>query len=158
MIKPRKQIKPNCLLIKVLKSNYCKVVFLLSLILSYFLVPKHLVGFWWNLITITFMLLFSLNMTCMVRNIKERIKTAKTTTHSVINLIASGLGILALQVCGTSGYFCSASILMGVFSSVLPQFLLGFLKEYSLYIILATILLQFISLINMNCFKKITEF
>jgi hypothetical protein len=94
----------------------------------------------------------------MVRNIKERIKTAKTTTHSVINIIASGLGILALQVCGTSGYFCSASILMGVFSSVLPQFLLGFLKEYSLYIILATILLQFISLINMNCFKKITEF
>jgi len=94
----------------------------------------------------------------MVRNIKERIKTAKTTTHSVINLIASGLGILALQVCGTSSYFCSASILMGVFSSVLPQFLLGFLKEYSLYIILATILLQFISLINMNCFKKITEF
>lgn len=153
-----KKIKNNFLLIKVLKSNYCKVVFLLSLILSYFLVPKHLVGFWWNLITITFMLLFSLNMTCMVRNIKERIKTAKTTTHSVINLIASGLGILALQVCGTSGYFCSASILMGVFSSVLPQFLLGFLKEYSLYIILATILLQFISLINMNCFKKITEF
>ena len=157
-MKPPKEIKNNFLLIKILKSNYCKGVFLLSLILSYFLVPKHLVGFWWNLITITFMLLFSLNMTCMVRNIKERIKTAKTTTHSVINLIASGLGILALQVCGTSGYFCSASILMGVFSSVLLQFLLGFLKEYSLYIILATILLQFISLINMNCFKKITEF
>lgn len=153
-----KEIKLNFLLIKVLKSHYCKVVFLLSLILSYFLVPRHLVGFWWNLIVIIFMLVFSLNMTCMVRNIKERIKTAKTTTNSVINLIASGLGILALQVCGTSGYFCSASILMGVFSSVLPHFLLDFLKEYSVYIILATILFQVISLRNMKCFKKITEF
>jgi hypothetical protein len=94
----------------------------------------------------------------MVRNIKERIKTAKNTTNSVINLIASGLGIMALQVCGTSGYFCSASILMGVFSSVLPHFLLDFLKEYSLYIILATILFQIISLRNMKCFKKVTEF
>jgi hypothetical protein len=150
--------KKNFLLIKILKSHYCKVVFLLSLILGYFLVPKHLIGFWWNLIVIIFMLVFSLNMTCMVRNIKERIKTAKNTTNSVINLIASGLGIMALQVCGTSGYFCSASILMGVFSSVLPHFLLDFLKEYSLYIILATILFQIISLRNMKCFKKVTEF
>lgn len=150
-----KEINLDFLLIKILKSNYCKLVFLLSLISSYFLVPKHLVGFWWNLIVIIFMLAFSLNMTCMVRNIKERIKSAKNTTNSVINLIASGLGITALQVCGTSGYLCSTGILMGVFSSVLPHFLLDFLTEYSLYIILATILLQLISLRNMKCFKKI---
>jgi ABC-type multidrug transport system permease subunit len=154
----KEQPKKNFVIIKVLESNYCKLVFLLSLVLSYFLVPKHLVGFWWNLIIIIFMLVFSLNMTCIVRNIKERIKTAKTTTNSVINLIASGLGIMALQVCGTSGYFCSASILMGLFSSVLPHFLLDFLKEYSLYIILATILFQIISLRNMKCFKKIASF
>ena len=154
---PKDDSKKNFVIIKVLESNYCKLVFLLSLILSYFLVPKHLVGFWWNLIVIIFMLVFSLNMTCMVRNIKERIKVAKTTTNSVISLIASGLGIMALQVCGTSGYICSAGILMGVFSSVLPHFLLDFLEEYSLYIILATILFLIISLRNMKCFKKIAS-
>ena len=110
-MKHPEKVKLDFVLIEILKSKYCKIVFLLSLILSYFLVPKHLVGFWWNLIVIVFILVFSFNMTCMVRNIKERIKVARTTTHSVINLIASGLGIMALQVCGTSGYFCSASIL-----------------------------------------------
>jgi len=155
---PKDNTKKNFVIIKVLESNYCKLVFLLSLILSYFLIPKHLVGFWWNLIVIIFMLLFSLNMTCMVRNIKERIKEAKTTTNSVIGLIASGLGIMALQVCGTSGYLCSTSILMGVFSSILPHFMLNFLEEYALYIILATILFLIISLRNMKCFKKITSF
>ena len=157
-MKHPEKVKLDFVLIEILKSKYCKIVFLLSLILSYFLVPKHLVGFWWNLIVIVFILVFSLNMTCMVRNIKERIKVAKTATHSVINLIASGLGIMALQVCGTSGYFCSASILIGVFSSVLPHFLLDFLKEYSLYIILMTILFQLISLRNMKCFKRVSEF
>jgi hypothetical protein len=93
----------------------------------------------------------------MVRNIKERIKTARTTTSSIINLIANGLGIMALQICGTSGYFCSTSILMGVLSSVLPHFFLDFLKEYSLYIILTTIFFQIISLRNMKCFKKTTK-
>jgi energy-converting hydrogenase Eha subunit A len=155
---PKDNTKKNFVIIKVLESNYCKLVFLLSLILSYFLVPKHLVGFWWNLIVIVFMLLFSLNMTCMVRNVKERIKEAKATTNSVIGLIASGLGIVALQVCGTSGYLCSTGILMGVLSSVLPHFLLDFLEEYSLYIILATILFLIISLRNMKCFKKIAAF
>ena len=157
-MKHPEKAKLDFVLIEILKSKYCKIVFLLSLILSYFLVPKHLVGFWWNLIVIVFILVFSINMTCMVRNIKERIKVARTTTHSVINLIASGLGIMALQVCGTSGYFCSASILMGMFSSVLPNILLDFLKEYSLYIILVTILFQLISLRNMKCFKRVSEF
>ena len=146
--------KPKFLAIEVFKSNYCKVVFIVSLILSYFILPKNLHGFWWNLIVIVFMILFALNMTCLVRNIKERVKAAKATTNSIIGIIASSIGIIALQVCSSSGYFCSAGILMSLFSSILPHFLLTFLQRYSLYIIILSILFQLFSLRNMNCFKK----
>ncbi len=138
---------------KLFQSDYCKFAFLLFIVLSYFLVPRHVFYGWYQVLAIIFMLSFSLVMTCIVRNIKEEIVLARTYKSSILGVLATALGLSALQVCGAGAPVCGASLGIGVLSSITPTFFMNFLEKYSVLMLLIAISFQFLTLYFMNCFK-----
>lgn len=135
-----------------LRSNYCKVVFAVSLIVGFFLVPQDIFHSVYKFIAFPFVLIFAFTMACMVRTIKER---AKSALHkgSVISVISAIIGVSALHVCGISAPVCGSSIGMGIISIIFPGFMFNFLREYSVPIVILTMFAQVISLYFMKCFS-----
>lgn len=140
--------------VETLKSQYCKIVFAVVLLLSYFLVPKRIFYGWYTLVGALFMAMFALTITCIVKNIKEKALLARTSGGSILSIIAIAVGLAALEVCGVGAPVCGATIGLGVLSAVFPSVAFGFFERYSLYIISGTIILQVVSLYFMNCFKE----
>ncbi len=140
---------------KVFQSKPCLATFTLSLILSYFLIPKKVFYESFILIAFAFMFLFALIITCTIRNFKEKIKLAKGTKASGLAAFATALGLISLQVCGVGAPVCGATVGIGILSIFLPATAIGLIENYEIEIIIATILLQFISLKYMNCFKEV---
>ena len=141
-------------LVKTLESHYCKIVFAAVFALSYFLVPQKIFYRWYTLLGIAFMAMFALTITCIVRNIKERVMLKRTSGGSILSMIAVAVGFAALEVCGVGAPVCGATIGLGIFSTLLPGVTLGFFEKYGVYIVITTIALQMISLYFMNCFKE----
>ncbi|MBT3395071.1 hypothetical protein HOA59_03325 [archaeon] len=139
----------------ILKSKYCKLVFTLTLILSYFLIPNKVFHGIHNLIAILFMVVFSLTMTCITYNIKERVKLARTYKNSVLSIIATAVGLSALQVCGVGAPVCTATLGAGILASIFPITFVKLISDYSILIISISILFQLTALYLMNCFKKV---
>ncbi len=144
-------------IIKIFKSYFCQFAFFLFLLISYFLTPKRVFYGWFSILAIIFMVVFSLTLTCLARNIKEKVIIAKTYKSSILGIIATVLGLSVLQVCGIGAPICGASLGAGVISLFFPSFALGFFEEYSLYILIISIVLQIISLYFMKCFVKICK-
>ncbi len=142
-------------LFKILKSKYCKLVFILALILSYFLIPNKVFHGFHNITAILFMIVFSLTITCITYNIKERVKLARTYKHSILSIIATAVGLSALQVCGVSAPVCTATLGAGILASIFPVTFVELLSDYSILIISISILFQLLALYLMNCFKKL---
>ncbi len=140
-------------LVTILKSHYCKVVLLIAFIGSYFLIPSKVFYGFGYVLAITFMIAFSLSITCIIRNIKEKIMLAKTYKRSVFHIILIGLGLSAFQVCGIGAPVCGATVGLGVLSVIFPGVFIDFLGDYHGAIIIISILLQIISLYYMGCFK-----
>jgi hypothetical protein len=140
-------------IITILKSYYCKAVFLLALFGSYFLIPHKVFYGFGYVLAIAFMLAFSLSVTCIIRNIKEKILLARTYKRSVAHIILIALGLSALQVCGVGAPVCGATVGLGVLSIVFPGVFIDFLGDYHLAIIIFSILLQLVSLYFMGCFR-----
>jgi len=140
-------------LLFIFKSNYCKFLFFLFFIASYFVIPKHL--FHGNLfvLALLFMVTISLTFTCLVRNTKEKIILAKTYKTSIIGLIATIIGVSALQVCGVGAPVCGASVGLGVVSLIFPSVVVGFMDDYAIYLVVFSILAQIASLYYLQCFK-----
>jgi hypothetical protein len=141
-------------LVKIFRSHYCKIVFIISLILAYFLVPQSVFYSWYSLLGVLYMTVFALTLTCIVRNIKEKILLAKTYQSSIIGVLAAALGMAALQVCGIGAPVCGAAISAGLLSVIFPSVFLSFLNKYALLIVVGSIILQGIALYFMNCFRK----
>jgi len=141
-------------LVNTLKSKYCIAVFVFSMILSYFLIPSRAFYSWYIVLALLFMISFSLTITCIVRNIKERIVLAKTYKSSIVGIIAIGLGLGALQVCGFGAPVCGAAVGFGVLSFIFPAAFEHVFSEYAVDILLLSIAFQLIALYFMNCFKK----
>lgn len=139
----------------IFNSHYCKTVYLLALIGGYLLTPKSLFKGWLALLAIIFIMVFALSLTCIVRNIKERVKLAVTYKNSWISIIASAIGILALQVCTTSGFYCGASVLSGIMAIFIPNLVLVVLEDFSVVIIIASLLFQLYALYKMKCLGNI---
>lgn len=140
-------------LIKIFKSNYCKIVFLISLFLSYLLLPKNILSSWYFTFGILFMITISLTITCLVRNIKEKIVIARTYKNSIINIILTVLGISALQVCGIGAPVCAATVSAGFLGTIFPSLFLNLSKDFAIIIIILSIGIQIFSLYSMKCFK-----
>lgn len=144
-------------LFRIFQSSYCRAVFIISLVGSYFLIPPTVFNGFHYIIAITFMVTFSLSMMCIIRSIKDKILLAKTYKGSIVSLIASILGLSAIQVCGVGAPICGASIGLGLISILFPKFFVDFLTEYSVVIIVISIILQIASLYYMRCFSKYTK-
>ena len=141
-------------LVSVLKSRYCILVFILSMILSYFLIPQKVFYGIYIILALLFMISFSLTLTCIVRNVKEKIMVARTYETSIVGVIAAAIGLASLQVCGIGAPICGATIGMGILSSIFPAFFVNILSDYAHYFIGISIILQLVSLYFMNCFKS----
>ena len=136
-------------IVNTLKSRYCKIVFLVSLILSSFLIPDSVFYGYYVFLAFAFMIVFSLTIMCLVKVFKENLKNTKI---SGIGGITAIIGVFALQVCGVGAPACGASLGFGILS-VLGVSSISFLSSIAIYIVLVSIIVQFISLYYMNCFK-----
>jgi Na+/melibiose symporter-like transporter len=150
-----KKIK-NTFLYKVLESQYCKIVFVISFVISYFLIPRTVFETQYAYIAIIYMILFSIVLTCIVRTIKERIKSAKTYEKSILGILASGIGLAALQAC-TLSVSCSTSVGLSILYLIFPQFFVSFLINYSQYVLIVAILIQAITIYLIGCFKEVLD-
>jgi len=100
------------------------------------------------------MVTFSLSMMCLIRSIKDKVVLARTYKGSIVSIIATGLGLSAIQVCGVGAPVCGVSVGIGILSVIFPNFFIDFLTDYSVAIIIISIALQITSLYYMKCFLK----
>ena len=64
-------------LLRIFKSNYCKVIFIIALVLGYFLIPKAVFANQYALgLSALFLFSFALTITCLILNIKVRVVQA----------------------------------------------------------------------------------
>lgn len=138
-----------------LKSNYCKVVFLISAIIAYYLVPKDIWVSQYIFIVIPYILVFALTITCVVRTIKERVKSVLNIGGSAVGIIAGIIGMSAVQICGLSTPLCGASIGAGILAIIFPNIASYTLSRYSVIIIISTMTVQLTSLYYMKCFNRL---
>jgi hypothetical protein len=101
------------------------------------------------------MISFSLTISCIVRNIKEKIKLAKTYKSSIIGLISTIIGLSALQVCGIGAPICGATIGFGFLATIFPSLFLNMSNSFAIFLVIFSIILQIVALYFMNCFKKV---
>jgi len=140
-------------LLYILRSSYCKSVLILSLIGSYFLIPNKVFYGYGYFLAGAFMLVFSFSITCIVRNIKEKIKLSHTYKTSIFSLFLGIVGISAFQVCGIGAPVCGATIGLGIVSVIFPAFFIDFLTDYSHAIIIISIIMQTAALYFMKCLR-----
>ncbi|MBR9705973.1 hypothetical protein GOV14_02990 [Candidatus Pacearchaeota archaeon] len=143
-------------LIKLFEKRYCNIVFFISLVLGFFLIPRRIFFSYLNPLAILFILTFALTLTCIARNIKEKIRLARTCAHSVIGIIISIVGISTFHVC-TIGGVCATGFVMGIISVIFPSIMISFMQNYAISIIILSILIQLASLYFMHCFRKVKK-
>lgn len=135
---------------KIFQSNYCKLVFILFLILGTFITPTKVFYNWYWLLAIIFILVFALTMTCLIRNIKDKIVSYKKTNSSLLSLFSIILGVSALHMCTIGAPVCGAAG-VGLLALILPTIAHSFISDFSIFIVLLSILLQLFALYNMGC-------
>lgn len=136
-----------------LKTRYCGIVFLLSLGIGYLLIPKRI----WNEsligVGVTYVFVFALTVTCVVKGIKEKMVALKNARLSALGMLASLIGISALQMCGVSLPMCGISMGGGIVALLLPGVLMQFIHRYAFGIVIGSILFQMYVLHSMQCFR-----
>lgn len=141
-------------LLQVFQSHYCQFVFAASLVLGYFVVPKKIFYGYDTILGILFILSFALVMTCLVRQTKERVKIARTYSGAIIGIIATAIGLTALEACGIGAPVCGAMVGVGILSVILPVSAVDIIGRYAVLILIGSVTIQLIALYFMNCFKK----
>ncbi len=139
---------------KLFNTPFSIIVFTVVFIVSLFVLPEHIrTGqyFWLGVLFIT---LFSLNMTCIVKTMRERAKIAKAQGAGVVGIIATAVGFTALQMCGVGGPLCGALFGSIAFASILPAGSLHYFTSYAVYIVVGAIVVQIVSLWYLGCLKK----
>lgn len=139
-------------IIQIFKSGYCRLIFTASFLSGLFLAPRTVFYQRYAYLALIFIFLFSVILTCVTRGIKDRVLIARNYKHSIWGIIASGLGIIALQMCGIGAPVCGAGIGLGIASFILPGTLLGLGYKYGLIILEISIAIQIVSLYLMKCF------
>ena len=141
-------------LVQVFRSHYCQFVFGASLVLGYFITPKKIFYGYDTILGILFILSFALVITCLVRQTKERVKVARTYSGAVIGIIATAIGLTALEACGIGAPVCGAMVGVGILSVILPMSVVDVIGQYAAPILVGSIIIQLVALYFMNCFKK----
>lgn len=138
---------------KILKKYYRQIVFAIFFVLSFYLIPRRLFTGFYLLLVLTFAVSFSLVMTCLVYNLKERYRNAKSAGKSLLGIIAALLGLSALQVCTVGGSFCAISLGSSIVAAIFPGVSFHLLGQHAVTVIIVSILLQWYSLYKMKCFR-----
>jgi len=136
----------------VLNSNYCRAIFVVSMFVSFFILPSFIFMGWLVVLAVVFMLVFSLSMACMIRSIKDMFSNARRTGRSLLSIISMLLGFSAFHACTIGAPVC-ASAGIGLLLTLLPSFMLGVLSSYSILIIVVSIFLQLFVLSRMGCLR-----
>jgi len=126
-------------------SYLCRVVFALSLLAAYLMVPQAVFG-QHAALSAVFFVTFAYTMACVAYSARENMKNA--AGKSTLSVIASAVGLAALTACGTAA---CGSIGIGIFSLAIPIAAVHFFVEYGAYIVAASIIAQLFSLWKMNC-------
>jgi len=142
-------------LLEVFKSHYCQFVFAISLLVTYFLVPKRIFYSYYTWIGVFFIITTSLTITCLVRSIKEKIISTKNSKLSLLGILSIILGFGALETCTIGAPVCGAAIGGGIIALIFPGFTFNFIEKYSIQVVLISLLIQLVNLYLMKCFKKI---
>lgn len=129
------------------------ILFLMLLIIGYFLTPQHIFSGNYKYLAYIFIILFAILNYCIVKTVYRNYIYNKKQKGFTKGLIASILGISALQVCGLSAYACSTSIGFTLLATFLPHTFLTFLQDFSVEIISISIVVQFITIWHLKCFK-----
>ena len=140
--------------IEKLNSKYCRFVFLISMIISYLLIPNSVFHSKYFIFGFVFILTTSLTITCIVKNIKEKVVLAKSSGASLISIIMIVFGLGALQVCTIGSSVCTASVVASSLTIFFPEIAIQILTIYSVPIIILSIILQIISLYFLGCFRR----
>ena len=142
-------------LFKIFKSKYCRLVFLISLILVFLLMPKKVFYGYYIILGTIFVLLTSITLTCLVRNIKDKIQSAKSNGASLIGILGIIFGFSALQVCTIGAPVCGATIGASIIALIFPGFAFKVLEDYSLIVVTLSLLIQIFALYYLKCFSKV---
>ena len=143
--------------LKVFRSHYCQIVFAASLIVGYFIIPGQVFHGYYSLLGAAFIISFGSVLTCLIRQTKEKIKLAKMYSGAVAGIIATAIGLAALESCGIGAPVCGAMMGLGFLSVIFPISSVNFIAKYSIAIVSISILTQLISLYFMNCFRKVNK-
>ena len=141
-------------ILEIFRSNYFKLVFILSLVISYFVIPKNIFYGFYTVLGIIFMITFSLVLTCLIKDIKDRIVLAKTYRHHLLGILATAVGLTALHACTIGAPVCASAILFSFIFALLPPIFLNLLTKYAPLIVVLSIIMQLIILYFLGCFKK----
>ena len=139
--------------VNLMKSNYCRIIFLLGFLGAYFMLPEAVFHHTNRLLAIFYMLSFAVLLTCIVRSIKEKVNLAHRGGASWLGIIGAVLGISAFQVCGIGAPVCGMSVGLGVLSTIFPSFMVGFLMDYGMIIIYFSLFIQLLAIWFLGCFK-----
>jgi hypothetical protein len=144
----------RCLtLIHVMRSGWCRLVFIGFLVLGYVLVPSTaLRGQYWFWSAL-FILTFATSSTCALRGLKDKMEAKLNSGASWLSLIASLLGLSAVQFCSVNAVMCGSTLGFGLLSFVMPQFLFRLLHEQAVIILIISSLLQVLALYLMGCLQ-----
>ncbi|MBW3021212.1 hypothetical protein KY334_07995 [Candidatus Woesearchaeota archaeon] len=142
-------------LFDIFKHKSCRLVFIVALAIISLLVPRSIFLGWLILLGIPFIVLSSMVVSCFIRLLRERIRLSKESGMSLLGIIATAFGFIALQMCSIGTLVCGVTLSFSIFGFILPGFLFHFIGEYSYLVLVLSIILQFISLYFMNCFKKV---
>jgi hypothetical protein len=153
-LKENGQNKKKYFIMNMLRSKYCLIVLLLGLAGGYYFVPKKIFNGIWFVVGIVYIIVFAFVVACMVRVVKERAVNMKNTGASLISVIATVIGIGAMQTCGIGAPICGATVGIGVFSLFFPNISTSFFNEYAMHIVVVSIAIQLLALYFMSCFKK----
>jgi hypothetical protein len=142
---------------QVLKSKYCWFVMIGSLILSYFLIIKKFTSFtsfWSILLSVIYIILFSISNSCLIFEIKSRIKNKMDTgKSSFISILGSVLGFGAVQLCTVSGT-CSINLITTLLFAVFPTSIGMIFVKNGIWILVIANLLLLYSIYKLECFRK----
>lgn len=139
---------------RVLESHYCKLVFFISLGVSYLLVPAMALKSDSQLWVVSFMILFAASLTCSVRSIKDRLSAGIKQKTSFLSLLAGLIGLTAVQFCSVNAVMCASTVGFGLAAAILPSGVFHFFKFNAVSLLIASSFIQLIALLQMGCFKK----
>lgn len=145
-------VKVESTLQKVFHSNYCKLVFILFLLLGVAITPSKVFYSWYWILGLLFILVFAATMMCLTRNIKEKVVSARKTNSSILSLLGIIIGVSALHMCTIGAPVCGAAG-VGLLALILPTIAYKFMSQFSVYIVILSIILQLWALFSMRCLK-----